>query len=206
MAFPRELLNEGEEVALELHPHFLFLLRPALATLGSLVLLIVAIVKFDLDPPIDRYLAAAALVASAIWLGLRYLRWTTTEFIITGDRLIYRSGVIAKQGREIPLERVNDIHFSQSLFERLIGCGDLMIESGGERGQQTFSDVRKPQRVQNEIYRQIEGNQNRLADRMAGRHEASIPDQIEKLKSLHEKGLVSDDEFEAKRRQLLDRM
>ena len=80
---------------------------------------------------------------------------------------VYRSGVVAKHGKEIPLERVNDISFHQSVFERMIGAGDLIIESGGERGQQHFADIRRAAFVQNEIYRQIEASQDRTADRMA---------------------------------------
>src|SRR5262245_28126756 len=59
----------------------------------------------------------------------RVLRWATTHFVLTTDRLIFRSGVVAKFGREIPLERINDVTFSQSLFERLVGVGDLLLES-----------------------------------------------------------------------------
>ncbi len=109
-----------------------------------------------------------------VWLAARLAKWTTTNFVVTTDRLIYRSGVLAKQGMEIPLERVNDVSFNQRIFERMLGAGDLLIESGGERGQQAFTDIRRPAVVQNEIYRQIELAQERDADRMAGRREAVV--------------------------------
>ena len=78
----------------------------------------------------------------------RYLTWATINFVITSDRVIYRSGLIAKHGIEIPLERVNNVSFRQGIFERMIGAGDLLIESGGEDGQQRFTDIRDPERVQ----------------------------------------------------------
>ena len=53
-------------------------------------------------------------------------------------------------GVEIPLERVNTMHFNQSVFERITGSGDLVIESGGEDGQQRFTDIRRPDQVQND--------------------------------------------------------
>ncbi len=93
----------------------------------------------------------------------RYLRWATTHFVLTTDRLIFRSGVLSKLSREIPLERVNDVTFSQSLWERLIGAGDLFIESAGERGQSVFQDIPKPEAVQVEIYRQMEANGQRMS-------------------------------------------
>ncbi len=91
----------------------------------------------------------------------RYLTWATTNFVITSDRVIYRSGIIAKNGIEIPLERVNNVWFSQGIFERIIGAGDLLIESGGEDGKQRFTDIREPERVQNLIHAQMEVNKTK---------------------------------------------
>ena len=72
------------------------------------------------------------IVGSAVWLLVRYVQWLTTNFVITSDRVIFRHGVFAKSGIEIPLERVNSVHFNQGIFERIIGAGDLLIESGAE--------------------------------------------------------------------------
>src|SRR3954452_48773 len=104
-------------------------------------------------------------LVALIWLAMRYGKWATTTFVVTTQRLIYRSGVLAKHGREIPLDRLNDISFHQTVFERMIGAGDLMIESAGERGQQTFNGIPHPNRVQNEIYRQVEASKDRDAMR-----------------------------------------
>jgi uncharacterized membrane protein YdbT with pleckstrin-like domain len=204
MPFPRKLLNEGEDVVLDLRPHWWFLSGPVAAVAAAVALTVWVLNVTDNDAA--RIAAAVVLVVSALWLAGRYARWATTNFVVTTDRLIYRSGVIAKHGKEIPLDRLNDITFHQSVFERLIGAGDLMIESGGERGQQTFSDIRRPALVQNEIYRQIELSQNRLADRMAGRAALSVPEQIEKLDELRRRGVISQAEFDAKKKKLLDQL
>jgi uncharacterized membrane protein YdbT with pleckstrin-like domain len=152
------------------------------------------------------------------WFGWRYLRWVTTNFVVTTDRLIYRHGVLSKHGIEIPLDRVNTVFFKQSVFERMVGAGDLVIESASETGRQRFSNVRKPSAVQNEIYRQIEANENRKFDRVgvsaaAGTTAAqdaddteSIPAQIRELDELRKQGLLTEEEFARKKQQLLDRM
>jgi uncharacterized membrane protein YdbT with pleckstrin-like domain len=198
------LLNEGEDVVLDLHPHWWFFAGPVAAVVFTIAAAI-AVSVFDL-PDWLWYGVAALLAVNVLWLVTRLAKWATTNFVVTSDRLIYRSGVLAKKGKEIPLERLNDISFNQSVFERLLGAGDLLIESGGERGQQSFTDIRKPAFVQNEIYRQIELSQARDADRMAGRRELSIPEQIEKLDELRQRGVISQAEFDAKKAQLLDRM
>lgn len=204
MPFPRRLLNEEEEIVLDLRPHWWFLSGPAFwAVVATAATAVVAM--FNL--PDWLWLAGlAALGVTLLWLLVRVLRWTTTNFVVTTDRLIFRSGVLAKRGKEIPLERINDISFNQTIFERVLRSGDLLIESGGERGQQHFTDIPKPSRVQNEIYRQIELAQARDADRMAGRRELSIPEQLEKLDELRQRGVISQAEFDAKKQQLLDRM
>ena len=109
-----------------------------------------------------KYLAVALIVGSLLWFAYRYARWITTNFVVTSDRLVYRSGLIAKQGIEIPLERVNTVFFNQGVFERMLGAGDLSIESGGETGKQNFRDIRRPSAVQNEIYKQMELNNTRM--------------------------------------------
>jgi uncharacterized membrane protein YdbT with pleckstrin-like domain len=204
VAFPPKLLNAGEEIVLDLHPHWWFFAGPLLALTVTLAAT-VAVMVLDLPDWLFLGIVGLALL-NTLWLVARLARWWTTNFVVTTDRLIYRSGVLAKQGKEIPLERVNDISFNQSIFERMLGGGDLMIESGGERGQQLFSDIRRPARVQNEIYRQIEESRGRDADRMAGRRELSIPEQIDKLDELRSRGVISQAEFDAKKSQLLDRM
>lgn len=99
----------------------------------------------------------------------------------------------------------------------MVGAGDLSIESAGERGTNTFHNIRRPAVVQKEIYVQIEANENRKFDRFRGPGpdagptdatavQGSIPDQIEQLSALHQRGVISDAEFQAKKAELLDRM
>ena len=210
MPFPRRFLHDNEEVVLDLRPHLWFFAKPFAATLAALAIWAVTAQKIN---PGNKgvngwitWVGLAVFVVGLVWTGLVYLKWHTTNFVVTTDRLVYRSGAIAKQGREIPLQRVNDISFHQSLFERMIGAGDLMIESGGEQGQERFTTVRRPVDVQNEIYRQMERTQARDMDRVAGRRELSVPEQIEKLSELRDKGVLSQAEFDAKKAQLLEKM
>ena len=78
-------------------------------------------------------------------------------------------------------------------------------DDGGDRGP-LLAQKPRPGRIQNEMYGQIEAGKNRMADRMAGRRDLSIPEQIEKLDELRQRGVVTEAEFEAKKAQLLDRM
>ena len=214
--FPRKLLNDDEEIVLDLHPHWWFFAPPLLALIAAVVLGILALAN---DVHTALKIPVGILVLGLLaWFGWRYLRWITTNFVVTTDRLIYRHGVLSKHGIEIPLDRVNTVFFRQSIFERIVGAGDLIIESASETGRQRFSNVRKPSAVQNEIYRQIEANENRKYDRVGVSAAAgttasqraddteSIPAQIRALDELRKQGLLTEEEFARKKQQLLDRM
>jgi len=143
------------------------------------------------------------LVVTAVWLIIRYLNWLTTNFVITSNRLIFRHGVIGKSGIEIPLERVNNVNFNQSMFERLLGAGDLLIESGGEDGQQRFTDIRRPAQVQNLIHAQMEAHYQRRAAYTTTSPTGDITEQLERLEGMLHRGTLSQEEFEAQKSKLL---
>jgi uncharacterized membrane protein YdbT with pleckstrin-like domain len=206
VAFPKKLLNPGEQLHVDLRPHWWYFAKSAVVLVVSLALLIWLRWVLGWNEGAGGVLtigSGALVVISLLWFVGTYLRWMTTNFAVTNHRVIYRHGVISKKGIEIPLDRVNTIFFNQGIFERMIGAGDLTIESGGERGTQSFSDIRRPSQVQNQIYRLIEEEQDEHAN--LGR-ELSVPEQIEKLDDLRKKGIISDEEFAKKKASLLERM
>jgi uncharacterized membrane protein YdbT with pleckstrin-like domain len=202
MPYPKKLLNDYETVALDLHPHWWYFARPVLVLVTAVVAGILVRVFTDGNvEKVQTWIAIVLILLGALWLVVRYMKWATTNFVITSDRIIFRCGVLAKSGIEIPLERVNNVLFNQSIFERMLGAGDLLIESGGEDGQQRFSDIRHPERVQNLIHSQMEVNEAR---RQGGRSAGSdVATQLEKLEGLLERGTISRDEFDIQKRKLL---
>ncbi len=209
MPFPPDLLNQSEEVILDLRPHWAKLFFPvvfvvlAIAATGASLLTANAVLPLVM---------LGVLALAVAFLLIRYVKWTTTNFVVTNERLIHREGVVAKNGIEIPLDRVQTIRFSQSIFERMIGAGDLLIESAGQTGQNKFTDIRKPSVVQNVIYREIEAYENRRVDRMGGTRGPvgpggpgglSVPEQLEKLHALLQQGAINPVEYEAQKARLL---
>ena len=202
MPYPAKLLNPDESVALDLHPHWWYFAESVSSFVVSGVLWLFVFGQDDRKDYLTFPIGVIALGA-LVWLIVRYLKWRTTYFVITSDRLIYRHGVIGKAGIEIPLERVNNVNFKQGIFERIIGAGDLLIESGGEDGQQRFTDISHPDKVQNLIHMQMEENQKRSFNvTVAGGND--IATQLEKLEGLRDRGSISDEEFEAQKRRLLN--
>ena len=202
MAFPKRLLSEGEELVIDSRPHWIALFWPAAETL-VFAAAVVAILVYVPDswPAWVRWAAVVAgLVAFVAWPLPALIRWATSHFVVTTDRLVHRSGWFAKRSMEVPLENINDVRFGQTVFERMIGAGDLIVESAGEHGQEVFSDIRKPEAVQKTIYEMSELNNRRMRG-AAG--PASVADELAKLQRLREDGVLSEPEFEQQKSKLL---
>jgi uncharacterized membrane protein YdbT with pleckstrin-like domain len=204
MPYPRHLINEGETVVLDLNPHWWFFWRHIVVGIPLFLALIgVLSLNGDVRSWLTKFWAVLAIVY-VLWLLSKFMSWWFTHFVVTSDRVIYRHGVLAKRGVEIPLERVMNINFAQRIFERIIGAGDLQIDSAGAEGQSYFSNIRHPDGVQQEIYRQMEAHDKRKAGWSAPT--ASAADELEKLANLRDRGAITDEEFETKKAQLLERM
>ena len=212
MPFPRHLLLEHEKIVFDLKPHFIAIIPSLLwgvlsVTAGAFGYDYVKTQDWARDWGKPAVLIAVGL-ALLLLTVIPIMRWMFTNFVLTTDRIITRRGIIAKQSKEIPLERINDVAFNQTVLERMIGAGDLLIESAGERGQERIYDVRKPEEVQREIYRVSEENQNRMMRPTVTQQEApdSIPEQLEALGRLRDAGTISEAEFQSKKAELLKRM
>jgi membrane protein YdbS with pleckstrin-like domain len=206
MSFPRQLLNQDEEVVLDVHPHWLFFAEPALSLAGLVILTIVLAATVGGAITGFMLLLVAAVLIWGLW---RLVTWRTTHFVITSDRLIYRSGVLAKRGIQIPIERVNNVNFKQGILERFLGAGDLLVESAGQDGQQRFTDVRHPDQIQNIIHAQMDANERRMYTGMAnavnapGVPAADLTTQLEKLEGMLQRGTLTRAEFDAPKHRLL---
>jgi len=219
MPYPQDALHASEDLILDLHPHWWFFAKSAAGLVVTVLVAGWALTLGDAWDPFKLFMAVVVL-ATLGWFVERYIRWISTHFVLTSDRVIYRSGVIAKRGIEIPLERINTIFFHQRIFERMLGLGDLEIESASKDGAQRFDDIKNPSAVQNEIYQQMESNEIKQAGRISGAINfagmqpsaapaapaPNIPEQIAALAALRDQGHITPEEFEAKKAELLGRM
>jgi uncharacterized membrane protein YdbT with pleckstrin-like domain len=164
MPFPKRLLAEDEDVVLDLHPHWKQLAVPLL--LIPVVCGVASYVAFILPDDSARtalrwviaVVAALILLRFSLW---PYLKWQTTHYVLTTRRVVIRQGVFGRSGRDIPLTRVNDVSFRHSLFERVLRCGTLTIESAGEHGQVVLPEVPQVEAVQREVYKRVEAEVRR---------------------------------------------
>ena len=212
MPYPTRLLNDGEEVALDLRPHWWFFSKHILTGIPLLSLLWVS---WKVGNDIVWWFWGLLGLLWAGWLGLQYLNWTFTHFVVTNRRVVFRTGVLAKHGVEIPMDRVANINFNQR-------CGSASsaraISKSSPRAGRS-----------NEVQRRVASRRGAAGDlppdgapRQARGLDAgpaapaaaaprpppalSLAEQLQQLADLRDRGVLTTAEFEAKKAQLLERM
>jgi len=201
MAYPRRLLTGGEEVVREFRPHWRLLVIPVLWALLGIA---VVVATWRLTPADDRFdWAVTGLVVLAAFRLVFYpfTAWWFTSYVLTNERLIRRSGILSRSGLEIPLENINDVRFSQTVLERVLRSGDVLVESAGEQGQSRFSDIPEPEDFHSLIYKVREVRSRDLAAGVEGTDGVS---KLERLGRLLQEGLITQADFDAKKQSLLD--
>lgn len=212
MAFPTRLLIEGEQLVLDLRPHPIALVFPALITLIG----IAAATWTATLSLMPWWIPWAALLALVLVYSLpKFLNWWTSVFAVTSDRIIHRYGWISKYSMEIPLEAINDVRFEQGVIDRIVGAGSLVISSASTAGSNRFNDVRHPEEVQKTIYHQGELNKQRMyrgrTDHPAPQPPAgqvppaspSTTTELERLAKLRADGVLTEEEFQAQKAKIL---
>jgi uncharacterized membrane protein YdbT with pleckstrin-like domain len=209
VAYPRRLLVEGEELVLDLRPHWIALARAAFVALLVIVAWSVLLTGSRLPEGTAgdalRWIVLGVGVLLLVWYTLRdTIEWLTSNFVVTTDRVVHREGFIAKRSMEIPLEAINDVRFQQGVLERMIGAGTLVIHSASEAGREEFADVRDPETVQKTIYHQAELNQQRM--RVAAPPVPAAPSittELQRLADLRERGVLTEQEFQEQKARIL---
>jgi uncharacterized membrane protein YdbT with pleckstrin-like domain len=168
--YPDRLLGEDEEVVRHLHPHWLTVFWPVVC-----LLLIAGGASFGLAAiPLGRQqgmvrllVLALAVVLLVVFVLVPLLRWRTTHYVITTHRLLYRTGIVSRHGRDIGLSRITDVSYRQSLWDRVINSGTVSIETAGEGGPTVFSAIPDSDGVQQLLNQLVEEDADRRAQESA---------------------------------------
>jgi len=157
VAYPDELLSDHERVVIHKHPHWKMLVLPVLVlvvTVGAVAYL--ASLVSDQSWHLIAWIVLAAIGALLVILFtvVPLIRWRTTHFVITTQRVLIREGVLSRKGIDIPLARVNSVQFRHGFFQRLLGCGTLVIESASDEPLE-FDDIPQVERVHSMLYREL---------------------------------------------------
>jgi len=148
---PEQLLP-GESLVLKAHQHWIVMVKPLLLPVALVVLAVVA--DFLPSVPADyKTIGTLALIALlGLWLIVVWIRWSSRSFTVTDRRVILDTGVFSRNSKVIALDRVQDIATNQSLLGRMLGYGQVEIDSAGAAGREVLSAVPSPQHFRDEVF------------------------------------------------------
>ena len=159
MTYPQKLLSDGEVVEFELRPHFRALIVPVIVLLA--IVFVGSWMFFWTDNTVARWIIV--IIAAALFIPfvlVAFLRWITTQYVFTNRRIITRQGMLTRQGRDMPLSKVNNVSFEISVMGRILNYGTLTIESANE-SDLVIEDVPDVEKVQREVYSMHEDDDER---------------------------------------------
>jgi uncharacterized membrane protein YdbT with pleckstrin-like domain len=151
MGISAKLLSPGEHVIASTRTHWKALVLPVIILVVTCAAAGFLIAVLPSGSAHNVLLIIVLVVAAAIvvWFTIRpFLVWLTASYTVTDRRLINRSGVFVRKGRDIPLHRINDVSYERGVLDRLLGCGTLVISDASEQGMSVLPDVPHVERLQ----------------------------------------------------------
>jgi uncharacterized membrane protein YdbT with pleckstrin-like domain len=188
--------------------------RSVAATFGGLLaflaLVLVGVgVAFAFSAPAAGLLGTGMLLVVALVIGLlllgRYVWWRNKVYVVTNLRVLKLEGLLSKSHRDASLDKINDLVMTQSMWGRLLGYGDVQILTANEASGMTFHNLQDPVGFKRQI---LQVRTAEMADG-PGLGAASVSDpiaQIQRLGELRAKGVITEEEFAAKKKALMDRI
>ncbi len=196
----KDQLQPGEEIVYRAHVSRISL-APWMA--AFVLALIGGIVAWQMTgEPMVGIGSAAVVVVLGLVLLFKLVVLRSYEHVLTNRRMIQQVGILAKRSMDAPLDKVNNVEHWQTVWGRMLGYGDVEIDTASEHGSTRFRSISKPLVLKNAIVAAAEAyRSHRFAPAAAAPTGA---ERMRQLKALLDDGLISGDEYEAKRRKLLE--
>jgi len=204
-AYLAKVLGQREDVLLVTRHHWFVLMRSILVE-GIMILTIIALVTVGLIflPEYTwipwLYLLVLIPLISLIW---DVITFGNHAFIVTSRRVIQIDGVFNKNVIDSSLEKVNDVKMSQSFFGRLFNFGDIEIMTASELGINKFKTIANPIKFKTAMLNAKAVLENHAEVVQSG---PDIPTLIAQLDNLRKQGVLSEEEFQKKKAELLAKL
>ncbi len=155
MAVHRLDLLPGEQVLVDLKPHWSFLTAPLLVSLFAVAVGVALDVGIPHTSVALHWVEGSVVAIPCAWLVVRVVRWRTTSLVLTSLRVVEQWGVTSRRQAETLFSHIISVVAVQSLVRRIVGTGRLELEIVGEDEIRWIDDVRKPVIVQRVINRRL---------------------------------------------------
>jgi uncharacterized membrane protein YdbT with pleckstrin-like domain len=199
MSFTKEQLLPGETLIILARQHPLVLFRPVLLNLIMLAILIALSIE------LDKWWLMLFYTAPLLYFLWEYLAWHRREYILTDRRVVKQEGIFSVSSFDAPLDKINNVFHQQTLIGRLLKYGEVGLETASEQGTTVFDFLSRPLDFKNCIVRQRELYRGPGTTANVN-PQRSIPELIDELASLRDRKVITEAEFEEKKRSLLSKI
>lgn len=149
MGYPEDALGSGEAVIIHTRTHWKVLLGAIVWIVLGTVGVVLLLTLLPGEQETLRWVGIAAIGIALLWFALWPLvRWLSSSYTVTDQRIMERTGVLRQSGRNIPLRRVSGVSFEKDVIDRVLGCGTLQIQSSADSTDVVFRDVPNVENVQ----------------------------------------------------------
>jgi len=201
----RTELKTEEQVVLITRPHWLTILFPIIIGIlgigGGAVLSVFGL--FLAGIPVILVLGG--------YSGYKMLDRNRNIWAVTNLRVIDEKGVFSSDTKESPLDKINNVSYSQSFWGKIFGYGNVDIQTAAEIGETTYNNVESPGKLKDAIttmqeeYKKIQMKRQakEFASAIGSNNDNDVGTELEKLNQLREKGVITEEEFKAGKKKLL---
>lgn len=202
----RTALKKDEKVLVVIRQHWLKLVTPILAWVIASVLLIWFL-------PTSTALLIALI--AALFPLYEYINWKHNLWAVTNLRVVDESGFFTRYSKESPLDKINNVEYTQSLVGRLLGYGNVDIQTAAEMGETTYELIHHPKLLKDTItHAQEEYKKNNITSqaqllaqaitKSTAPSQQMIADELHKLFELLQKGAITQEEYQTQKSKLLN--
>jgi len=204
----RTRLKPGEKMILKSQQHWIVIASPIIWTIIFLML-----------AQSSEFFFALAALAGVISL-YKMIDRSTNIWVVTNTRVIDEQGVFSISSKETPLDKINNVSYRKSLLGRMFDYGNVIIQSAAEKGSSVHKMIQSPKKLrdtitgQQEKYKQdqIKSQASEFAKSVGqavssspASSSASVADELEKLFSLKEKGIINEKEYLIQKTKILNK-
>jgi uncharacterized membrane protein YdbT with pleckstrin-like domain len=147
----RTELKKGEKLLLVAKKHWLVLVRPVIFSIISIIATIIAYVNAGSKFIVIGHILLALAIVSAFYFLYKIFDRKTNIWAVTNLRMIDEYGIISHNAKESPIDKINNVSFSQSIMGRLFNYGDVQIQTAAEMGSTIVRFVSSPRLLKDSI-------------------------------------------------------
>jgi uncharacterized membrane protein YdbT with pleckstrin-like domain len=152
-------LLPGENLIVKTHQHWIVVVKSLV--IPVVLIIVAAVVDVTVKsgtgiPHFRTIVSLAAIAVAGLWLIVVWVRWQSTSYTLTDQRIKIESGVFGRSSKTIPIDRIQDCMTKQTLFGRMVGYGRVEVDAAGAQGAEVLGHLPHPGAFRDQVFVQSE--------------------------------------------------